>query len=286
MNKGTKSRRRDKRAPESYRGRVRPAIDPDPQRGAFFDLDNTMMRGSSLFLLARGLYRRGFFSRRQVIRFALAQARFRLQGRERTHEIDALRETALSFVEGHSAAELRAIGQEIFDESMSGSLWAQTIELAQDHLDAGQRVWLVTATPVEVAEVLAERLGLTGALGTIAESIDGRYTGRLSGPLLHGAAKAEAVVALAESEGLDLSKCAAYSDSSNDIPLLSIVGYPCAINPDAALKRYARKAGWRVHDFRSARRAAKIAAPAVAIGGAIMGGVWRKRKPNERDQHR
>lgn len=236
------------------------------------------MRGSSLFLLARGLYKRGYFTRRQVIRFALAQARFRLRGREKAQEIEAIRETALSFVQGHSAAELRAIGSEIYEESMAHSLWSQTMSLAYDHLQAGEPVWLVTATPVEVAEVLARRLGLTGALGTVAEQVEGRYTGRLVGTLLHGSAKADAVQELARREGLDLDHCSAYSDSSNDIPLLSLVGKPCAINPDGPLRRYARKSGWPVHDFRSARRAAKLASPFLAIGGAVMGGIWRNKR--------
>ena len=261
---------------------MRLAIDPDPQAGAFFDLDNTLMRGHSLFLLARGLYRRGFFSRRQVARFALAQARFRLYGREEAHEIDALRETALSFVAGQQVDDLRRIGNEIYQESIANSLWEETMSLAQQHIQAGQRVWLVTATPIEVAELLASKLGLTGALGTVAEMQDGRYTGQLVGPILHGQAKADAVKTLATQEGFDLSKCSAYSDSSNDMPLLSIVGYPCAINPDGKLKRHAKANGWRIHDFRSGRRFAKLMGPFVALGGAIMGGIWRrKRKPTE-----
>lgn len=236
------------------------------------------MRGSSLFLLARGLYRRGFFNRRQVLRFGLAQARFRLSGRERHEEIEALRETALTFVQGHAVDDLRGIGHEIYDESIADSLWEQTMSLAHQHLDAGQRVWLVTATPIEIAQVLADHLGLTGALGTVAESVDGRYTGRLVGPLLHGAAKADAVAQLAYREGLDLAKCSAYSDSSNDIPLLSIVGFPCAINPDGRLKRYAKESGWRIHDFRSGRRTAKVAGPLIAATGALAGGIWRKKR--------
>ena len=114
---------------------------------------------------------------------------------------------------------------------MADKVWPGTRALAQMHLDAGQRVWLVTATPVEVAGVIARRLGLTGALGTVAETKDGVYTGRLVGEILHGEAKAEAVRALAEREGLDLSRCSAYSDSANDIPLLSMVGQPVRHQP-------------------------------------------------------
>lgn len=245
------------------------ALDVDPNAAAFFDLDNTLMRGSSLFLLARGLYRRGFFTARQVFGFALQQARFRLQGNERTGEIDALRAAALTFVAGHRVEELQELGNEIFDESIHDALWNQTIDLTKAHLQAGQRVWLVTAAPIEAAMVVAERLGLTGALGTIAEQRDGRYTGALVGDLLHGPAKAKAVAALASTEGLDLARCSAYSDSSNDLPLLELVGHPCAINPDRALRKYARARGWRIHDFRSARRLARIGAPAIAATLAI-----------------
>jgi phosphoserine phosphatase len=135
-------------------------------------------------------------------------------------------------------------------------------------------VWLVTAAPVEIATVVAQKLGLTGAMGTVAEHVDGVYTGRLVGEVLHGAAKAEAVSALAAREGLDLARCAAYSDSANDIPMLALVGDPCAINPDKELRAEAKKNGWRVRDYRRKRhltQAAGAAAGGAAIGGALVG---------------
>lgn len=125
-------------------------------------------------------------------------------------------------------------------------------------------MWLVTAAPVEIATVIARRLGLTGALGTVAESVDGVYTGKLVGEPLHGPAKAEAVRALALAEGLDLGRCAAYSDSHNDIPMLSLVGHPYAINPDSKLRKHARQMDWRLRDYRTGRKAAKVGIPAAA----------------------
>jgi phosphoserine phosphatase len=122
-----------------------------------------------------------------------------------------------------------------------------------------------------VAEVIADRLGLTGALGTVAEDVDGVYTGRLVGQPMHGPAKAEAVRALAAREGLDLQRCSAYSDSANDIPLLSLVGNPCAINPDGTLRAHARQNGWRVRDYRTGRKAARLAVPVAAVAGAAAG---------------
>src|SRR2546429_1678744 len=102
---------------------------------------------------------------------------------------------------------------------MAERIWSGTRALAQLHLDAGQRVWLVTAAPVELGDVIATRLGLTGAIGTVAEVRDGIYTGRLAGGLMHGPAKAQAIRALAAAEGLDLARCSAYSDSVNDLPM-------------------------------------------------------------------
>jgi HAD superfamily hydrolase (TIGR01490 family) len=156
---------------------------------------------------------------------------------------------------------------------MAHRIWPGTRALAQMHLDQGQRVWLVTAAPVEIARIIADRLGLTGALGTVAEHVDGVYTGRLVGDLLHGPAKAEAVRALAESEGLDLSRCSAYSDSFNDLPMLSMVGEPCAINPDSRLRDHARANGWRVRDYRTGRKAARVGLLAAAAAGAATGSV-------------
>jgi phosphoserine phosphatase len=145
--------------------------------------------------------------------------------------------------------------------------------MAQIHLDQGQRVWLVTAAPVEIATIIANRLGLTGALGTVAEHIDGVYTGRLVGEMLHGPAKAAAVRALAEREGLDLGRCSAYSDSFNDLPMLSLVGDPCAINPDRRLREHARGEGWRVRDYRTGRKAARASLVGAAGAGAASGAV-------------
>ncbi|GAB2946262.1 HAD-IB family hydrolase [Streptomyces heilongjiangensis] len=256
-----------------------PAAEPefpvlgDEKAAAFFDLDNTVMQGASLFHFGRGLYKRKFFETRDLARFAWQQAWFRLAGSEDPEHMQDAQNSALSIVKGHRVAELTIIGEEIYDEYMAERIWPGTRALAQAHLDAGQKVWLVTAAPVEIAQVIARRLGLTGALGTVAESVDGVYTGKLVGEPLHGPAKAEAVRALAAAEGLDLSRCAAYSDSHNDIPMLSLVGHPYAINPDSKLRKHARSMDWRLRDYRTARKAAKVGLPAAAGVGAVAGGT-------------
>jgi HAD superfamily hydrolase (TIGR01490 family) len=180
-------------------------------------------------------------------------------------------DAALSFVAGHTVEEVVSLGDEIFDERIEDKLYEKTIELARAHLRSGQRVWLVSAAPVELASLIARKLALTGALGTVSEVVDGIYTGKLAGAPLHGPAKAEAVRALAEREDLDLARCAAYSDSSNDIPMLSLVGQPVAINPDAKLRRHAKALGWHVHDYRTGRKAARIGVPSALVAGAAAG---------------
>jgi HAD superfamily hydrolase (TIGR01490 family) len=254
---------------------VEPPLDGpvDPHAAAFFDVDNTILRGASLYHLARGLYERKYFSNRDIARWAWQQSKFRLLGSEDLDHVAESREAALAFIRGRSVDELARIGEEVYEQFIADRVWPGTRATAQMHLDAGQRVWLVTATPVEVATAIARDLGLTGALGTVAEHRDGVYTGRLVGEILHGEAKAEAVRALAEREDLALDRCSAYSDSANDIPMLSLVGYPCAINPDRRLRAYAREHAWRVRDFRRGRQAARVAVPAAAGAGAVAGGV-------------
>jgi HAD superfamily hydrolase (TIGR01490 family) len=244
---------------------------PDPTAAAFFDVDNTVMQGASIFHLARGLHRRKFFTTRDILSAAWKQAYFRLVGVEDPEHVAEARASALAFIKGHPVAELEALGEEIFDEAMAHRIWPGTRALAQLHLDQGQRVWLVTAAPVEIATIIARRLGLTGALGTVSEHADGVYTGQLVGDLLHGPAKAEAVKALAEREGLDLSRCSAYSDSYNDLPMLSLVGDPCAINPDSKLRDHAKANGWRIRDYRTGRKAARAGLFAAGVTGAVAG---------------
>ena len=266
---------------------VEAALDtgPDPVAGAFFDVDNTIMQGASIFYLMRGLYRREFFRTRQIARAAWQQAYFRLAGTEDPGHIAHARSAALTFIAGHRVEELETLGEEIFEEAMADRIWPGTKALAQQHLDRGERVWLVTAAPVEIANIIASRLGLTGALGTVAEHIDGVYTGRLTGEMLHGPAKAEAVLALAHREGLDLERCAAYSDSANDVPMLSLVGDACAVNPDRKLRAHARTHGWRIRDYRTGRRAAKAAivsmATASMVTAVIAAGLRARRRRTE-----
>ena len=259
-----------------------PVIRPDAAAAAFFDLDNTVIQGASLFHLAKGFYQRGFFPTRVIVKGIWLQAYFRLAGRENPGHIEDARSATLGFIEGHTVAEVEEIAAEVYEDSIAARIWPGTRAMAQMHLDVGQQVWLVTAAPVEVAGIIAARLGLTGALGTTAEHVDGVYTGRLRSELLHGPAKAEAVRALAHEHGFDLARCFAYSDSFNDLPMLSLVGHPCAINPDPRLLEHAEEQDWQIRDYRAGRRAARMgllgAAGAGATAGAVATGLAVRRR--------
>lgn len=240
---------------------------------AFFDVDNTLMKGASIFHVARKMYQKKAFTLRAAAGFAWKQAKFILRG-ENLEDVHSIRESARTLGAGFPTSLMETLAEEVFDEMIESKIWPGTRALTEQHLRVGRKVWLVTATPIEVASVIASRLELTGALGTIAEIEDDKYTGRLVGDILHGPAKAVAVQTLATAEGLDLRRCWAYSDSFNDVPLLSLVGHPVAINPDARLRRHARDNNWPVYDFRSGRRAATLGLRAATGAGIIYGG-WK-----------
>lgn len=254
-----------------------PEIPQDTEAAAFFDVDNTLIQGSSLILLAQGLFKKRFITLSELAPALRKQIRYRVSGSENADDIAEGREQALAIVKGKSVAELKQACREIVDNRMLEKSYADTIELASMHLAAGQQVWLVSATPVQIGQALAETLGFTGALGTVAEEEDGKFTGRLVGDILHGPGKKHAVAALAALQQLDLSKCTAYSDSINDLPMLEMVGSPVAINPDRALRKHAKAQGWAVRDYRSVRRVVRAGVvPAVLAGAGLW--WWRRRR--------
>lgn len=212
---------------------------------AFFDVDNTLMRGTSLFHLGREAWARRIIGFKEIARFAWHQRRFIAVGENQDH-LDAARDRALGLAGGHSVADIQQLAEAIWDHRIKTRLYPETVGLTQEHLSKGHEVWLVSATPVEIGTVIADRLGLTGALGTVVEQEDGVYTGRLVGHTLHGERKAAAARELAATAKADLADCWAYSDSRNDIPLLEMVGNPVVVNPDAELARHAAAHAWPV----------------------------------------
>jgi len=216
---------------------------------AFFDVDNTVIRGASAFHIARGLKQRGYFRTPDILRFGWEQFKYLILG-ESPEQMKALRTEALSIIKGWSVAEMAQIAEEVYDEILALRVFPGTKALIDEHRAQGHQVWFVTASPIEVGRLIARRLGATGALGTVPEHRGGYYTGRLVGEMLHGEAKAIAVRELAVRSDLSLEDCFAYGDSMNDAPMLATVGHPCAINPDGRLRRRAKRLGWPIQDFR------------------------------------
>jgi HAD superfamily hydrolase (TIGR01490 family) len=139
---------------------------------------------------------------------------------------------------------------EVYEKEIRPRLWPETCQALKDHLAAGREVWLITAAPREMGELIARKMGATGALGTIVGIENGVLTGELVGDPLHGKAKRKAAKNLAKERGISLKRSWAYSDSHNDLPLLTLVGNAVAVNPDKILRRHAQAAGWQILKFR------------------------------------
>ena len=252
------------------------------EAAAFFDLDKTLIQGSSAFQFGRAAYRAGLMGRRQLLADAIANVQFRLRGATDEDSL-ALRERISASLEGTRVTDLERLGANVL-AGILPRVYPQMLALAHEHQDAGRHAYIVTAASQELADILARVLAFDGAIGSqISEVVDGVYTGKPAGLFIYRAGKAEAVVQLAVREGIDLAASYAYSDSESDVPMLRAVGHPVAVNPDPALARIARQEGWQVLRFdrlgRRLKTAAALAAAATAggVGSATLLGRARSR---------
>jgi len=250
---------------------------------AFFDLDKTLIEGSSALHFARAAYRAGMVSRRQLARDGWANLKFRLNG-STDAGTDELRQRILDAIAGQRQVDLARMGSDVL-AGILPLLYREVLEEAYAHQDAGRRAYIVTAASQELAEVLAHVLMMDGGLGMRSEVRDGVYTGRAAGPFTYREGKAVAIRELAEREGIDLSESYAYSDSESDLPMMRAVGHPVAVNPDRVLERVAREEGWRIMRFDKLGRRLKWLAAVGSV--ALLGGgggyvVARSRRPRRR----
>jgi HAD superfamily hydrolase (TIGR01490 family) len=239
---------------------------------AFFDLDKTLLPGSSLFPLAREMYRQHYFGLRDIGRLAADQIRYRLIGSEAQGPMERARQATLEVVRGRPREEVIAFGRSVAREELLPRLYPQAVELMSRHKRAGRAVYIASSSPEDYLALLAQELAVDGVVGTRAEVVDGLYTGNLDGPIVHGPEKAARVLELAKKEEIDLARSFAYSDSVNDLPLFELVGNPVALNPDRQLRAIARRRGWQILDFRTARRRTLIAS-AAGVGAAASGAL-------------
>ena len=252
--------------------------DAAPRGAAFFDLDRTLVAGSSAFEFGRAAYQAGLLSRRQLASGALANLRFRLRG-STDAATDALRDRISQAIQGMRVRDLQRLAPSVL-AGLLPRMYPRMLEAAYAHQDDGRPVYICTAASQEVADLLAHVLVFDGAVGSRSEVVDGVYTGRPAGPFTYREGKAEAIRELADREGIDLAASYAYSDSESDLPMLRAVGHPVVVNPDRELLRVARAEGWEVLRFeRLGRRLAVAGAAVVAAGlggaGAAMAGRRR-----------
>ena len=236
---------------------------------AFFDLDRTLMAGSSGFHWARAARDAGLITRRRLAADGWANLKFRLQG-STDAGTDQVRERVGQFLAGRRVVDLQRLAPKVL-AGVLPRLYPQMLAVAYEHQDAGRRVYICTAASQEMADLLSHVLGFDGGIGSKSEVVDGYYTGRPGGPFAYREGKATLMRELAAAEGIDLAASYAYSDSESDLPMLRAVGHPVAVNPDAPLARVAREEGWDVLRFETLGRRLKVAAAFAAftaVGGA------------------
>lgn len=244
---------------------------------AFFDVDGTLIRGASTWYLAREFYTRGYFGL-DFFLFAARQALLYVIFGESIRRVEQVKQRSLQIIKGKLESDLVLVGEELYDHFLQERLFPGALDIIQKHLDAGHDVWLVSATPREIAESMAHRLGLTGALGTVVEVDEwGRYTGRMPQSLMHGTMKAKAVLELSAEHDYDLKQCYAYSDSMSDEKLFNLVGNPCAVNPEPKLRRLAKRRHWPVYDFAHRRLGTAIKVRTRYLPAITIGFLWTSR---------
>lgn len=211
----------------------------------FVDVDNTLVKGASIYMFAIEAWKSGFIKWHHVIP-ALFQQRYFIRKGETTKRVKSTRERAQALVAGHQVKDFEKVAESAWRRSIAPKVFPEMIERINHHKSQGHEIWLLTASPQGLASVMARDLTLTGAIGTTLEEKDGAFTGEIDGELLHGPLKAKAAVQHALESGVNLAHCYAYSDSAADIPLLESVGHPIAVNPDHTLLAHATELSWPI----------------------------------------
>jgi len=233
---------------------------------AFFDLDRTLISGAAAFPVGVEAWRQGIASNTDIAKWGIAALSFKLLGDKNDASSDDLKADFLSKIAGSPANTLDALATAVLPR-LTDKVRPESRKLISMHHGEGRDTWIVSASPQGLVEPLAISLGMTGAIGTRSEVVDGKYTGSLDGPFVYGAGKVQAIEQLSSERGYDPRLCYAYSDSISDLPMMEHVGHPVAVNPDSQLLSISRERGWPVVIF--ARKTKR----AIAFGGAGIGTV-------------
>ena len=236
---------------------------PSPRGAAFFDLDKTLMAGSSGVFFARAAYETGMISRSRLVKDVYENVRFRLLG-STDDRADDVRRRVGEMIKGVRVRDLERLSPRVLSGVLP-RLYPQMLERAYAHQDAGEPIYILTAASQEMADLLARVLTFDGGIGSRSEIVDGHYTGRPAGPFNYREGKVLAMSEVAEREGIDLAASYAYSDSESDLPMLRAVGNAVVVNPDAVLRRIALQEGWEIIALDRLGRRLKVLA-AFAVG--------------------
>ncbi len=260
---------------ETYDGAMAPLARPLPApSAAFFDLDKTIIAKSSVLAFSKPFQAGGLISRRAVLRSVYAQIVFMVGGADQ-HQVEKLRQFMSQLTAGWDVATVREIVADTLHNVVDPLVYAEAVRLIEEHHAAGRDVVIVSTSGDEVVEPIGAMLGADRVVATRLQVEDGRYTGEIE-YYAFGEEKANAIRALAASEGYDLESCYGYSDSVTDVPMLEAVGFPHAVNPDKELRKVATARGWPVLEFNrpvELRSRLNLPPPAPTLAALAVGGV-------------
>jgi HAD superfamily hydrolase (TIGR01490 family) len=249
-----------------------------PKGAAFFDLDKTLMAGSSGMVFARVANRKGFVPRGQLVKWGLDHLRYRLRGSS-DEQTNAVLEVAKRVFAEIAERDVERMAPEVL-AGILPRIYPQMLEEVHRHQDDGRATFIVSAAGNDLVKALAAVLGMEGGIGTgWAVGPDGKFTGEMDGPFVYGKGKVEAMRRFADKHDIDLAESWAYSDSVSDLPMLRAVGHAVVVNPDSDLLEIARQEDWQVMRFEKLGRKLAIAGAtllAAAAGGAAASASRRR----------
>lgn len=233
---------------------------------AFFDLDRTIIGGSSAFMFGWAAYRKGYVPTSQLVVDLFNAVAFQFAGASDA-KTEAVKQRILDAIEGTEAQTLADLADDIIPRLLD-DVRREARGLIDLHRDAKRDTYIISASPFEIVSRFASEMAMTGGLGTVAEVRDGIYTGELAEPFCYGEGKAHAIRKIAAERDYDLSRSYAYTDSAGDLPMLEAVGHPVAVNPDRELEAIAFHRGWPIVEFSRTRK--KVIKRTTAVTGATL----------------
>ncbi|AKK07230.1 hypothetical protein CMUST_14685 [Corynebacterium mustelae] len=251
-----------------------------PEVAAFFDLDKTIIATSSAYVYGKEFLNSGLISPAEALHMSMSKASYMFSGHS-SEQMDATRDHLSNLVTGWDVEQIRTIANETMHSVVTPTIYAEARALIADHKAAGHDVVIISASARVLVEPIAKELGVATVIATELEEENGKFTGNISF-YCKGDAKAEAILSLATRNNYDLSKSYAYSDSATDLPMLQLVGFPNAVNPDRALRRTAIEKNWTIHAFRNpipliplpSGKDISIGTGVVAGIAALTAGIW------------